>query len=173
MFLVEDAVDIRYIKENLNDLWAGTIFEGYRYLDNKQKGEFGERYVERGMKKNHDIQPSKYNNAGHDRIIDKIPTEIKFSLAHSDHKKGIIKDNCWTMNHVAEGKDWERLIFVGINSDPKNPVIKWMTKNDFISLKSKYFNPQQGGNSADNDDWMTASRKLFELTKEMRDISEW
>jgi hypothetical protein len=172
--MFEEMVDQKYIAENLNDFWVETPFQGYKFLDNKQKGEFGERFVERYMKSlNHSVKPAISSTAGHDRIINNIHTEIKFSLAHTDSKKKVIKDNCWTMNHVAVGKDWERLIFVGINSNIKTSIIKWFCKDDFIRLKDTYFKPQQGGIKGGNDDYISASKRLYQLTQEMRDISTW
>ena len=36
---------VNFISSNLYDPWVGTPFQGYRYLDNKQKGNYGELFT--------------------------------------------------------------------------------------------------------------------------------
>ena len=98
-------------------------------------------------------------NTGHDRVIDGYKTEMKFSLA----SKGI-KDS-FTMNHVSICKDWERLIFTGINVDGNNRMY-WMDKKDFINninSDKRIFNYQQGGKKGENDDYMIMGTNVMKL----------
>lgn len=167
-----------FIKANLYDPWVGTPFEGYRYMDNKQKGALGEMYVSLLFKAaGHKVDFARTSTAGHDRVIDGIQTEIKFSLAHTNNKKQTLKNDCFTMNHVAVGKDWERLIFLAINGDPNKVRAMYMTKEDFkIALNTgKYFSHQQGGKKSDNDDYMIASAKIIKLMNSgfMKELKEW
>jgi hypothetical protein len=167
-----------FIQENLYDPWVGTPFEGYRYMDNKQKGELGERFVSLIFRKcGYDVGFAHTSTAGYDRVINGIRTEIKFSLSHTNNKKRLLKEDCFTMNHVAVGKNWERLILLAINGDPNKVRAMYMTKEDFKQALATgdYFNHQQGGNSSDNDDYMIASTKIINLMKSrfMKELKEW
>ena len=71
-----------YIEQNLADPWKGTPFEGYVYMSPKQKGEFGERFTTKYLEHlGHKVKRAKTSTAGHDRVVDNLLTEIKFSLA--------------------------------------------------------------------------------------------
>jgi hypothetical protein len=152
-----------YIKERLYDPWVGTVLEGYRYMDNKQKGGLGELFVEKLMERLGHVVEKPVNTA-HDRIINGIKTEIKFSVAHTDHKKKEIKEDCFTLNHVSEEKDWERLVFAGMNPDLTMWCV-YFTKEQFKEMLAtgEYFSAQQGGKKLDNDDYLIASTKLKKL----------
>jgi hypothetical protein len=139
-----------YIKQKNVDPWIGTKYEGYTFLSPKQKGEFGEMFVEKFMSsKGSKVSPKL--NSGHDRIIDNHKTEIKFSVC-SKNKNGP-REDYFFMNHVSIGKDWSRLIFVGINYNENNSRIIWFTKEDFISGIKDLFDKQQGGKKMNNDDY--------------------
>lgn len=167
-----------YIKNNLYDPWIGSPFEGYRYMGNKQKGELGERLVTLIMEKaGYNVEFAHTSTAGYDRILNGIKTEIKFSVAHTDTKKRSIKKDCFTMNHVAVGKDWDRLIFIGVNENPNEFKAVYMTKEMFENcLKTdNHFNHQQGGKNSKNDDYMVTEKKLRELIQSeyVKELSEW
>ena len=100
----------------VNENWGKCpVFHSYHKLSNKHKGSNGEYVVERLMKRlGHTVEPP--TNTGHDRIVNCIKTEIKFSLAVSE-KDRIVKDK-FIINHVSKDKDWSRLLFCGINPDP-------------------------------------------------------
>ena len=165
-----------YIDSNLQDPWKGTNFEGYVYLSPKQKGELGERFVSQLMNNlGHKVERAVTSTAGHDRVIGKILTEIKFALATRDKKGGVIVDK-FIINHVSVGKDWERLIFCGINPDEKDARIVFITKEDFEAhLKSDkcYFNVQQGGKSVGNDDYICTNVAALLECDFVKDIAEW
>ena len=173
------------LKDLLNkkpDPWVGTPYEGYVYINNKIKGKYGELFIEKLMvSHSHTVKPK--NDAGHDRIIDGIPTEIKFSLAMQDSKNPTqtIKDQ-FIFNHIAKNKPWDRCILVGVNYNC-DPIIKWFTKKDFLSLvdsgplfdQCNFFQRQQSGNKGSNDDWMLTSNKWNTFLQQpwVKDITEW
>ena len=165
-----------YIDSNVQDPWEDTPFKGYVFMSPKQKGEFGERFVSCYMlHEDHPVKRAKTSTAGHDRIISSILTEIKFSLA-TRNKKGGVKKDSFIINHVSRDKDWERLIFFGINMDEKDGRFAWFTKEDFIKhLESDdcLFAHQQGGKSIENDDYICT--KVSELLAQdwVKDIGEW
>jgi len=138
------------------DPWAGTLFENYVFLNNVQKGNFGEEVVSAYFEKILGIRVNPRENAGHDCIIGNKKVEIKFSLAQQLPNNGnMTKHNQFMMNHVSVGKDWDRLVFFGINMNNEN-VYFWFTKEDFTNRyrELKLFSPQQGGKKVDNDDLM-------------------
>lgn len=170
----KNKIHTSFLEENCIDLWKETCFEGYSLLNNKQKGKYGENIVTDimrilGYNVKHSI------NTGHDRIIENIKTEIKFSLSQTNQKKGIILDNVFVMNHVAVSKDWERLIFVGINFKTDHKMF-WFSKDVFEKhLVKNYFSAQQGGKKGGNDDFICSSQKLIELSNSsyVRKLNEW
>jgi hypothetical protein len=156
-----------FISKETHDPWDNTPFQGYVHMDPKQKGHFGELYVELiANKKGFIVERAPTTTAGHDRVINNIRTEIKFSLAQKDKKNNCIKDNTFIINHIAENKDWERLIFVGINSNISDSILIWFTKEDFQEhLKSEkcYIKRQQGGKNGGNDDYICGGKNLISL----------
>jgi len=174
--IFEDGTLQEYVQNNLKDPWKGTPFEGYVFLSPKQKGEFGERFVSKLMTiSGCDVKRAKTSTAGHDRVIDEILTEIKFALATRDKKGGVCVDK-FIINHVSVGKDWQRLIFCGINPDEKDVRIVFITKEDFEAhLKSDacYFNVQQGGKSVGNDDYICTNVAALLKCDFVKDIAEW
>ena len=165
-----------YIQQNTSDPWTGTNFEGYVYMSPKQKGEFGERFVSEYFKlAGSTVKRAKTSTAGHDRVIDEILTEIKFSLATRD-KKGSTKTDSFIINHVSRDKDWERLVFFGINSDESQARLFFFTKADFLAhlgSDSCLFAHQQGGKSIENDDYICT--KVAQLIEQdwVQPITAW
>ena len=155
--IVDDELR-EYINSNIADPFSETEFKGYTHMNPKQKGMFGELYVSKLMiQNNHSVEAP--TNTGHDRIIDGHKTELKFSLA----SKGV--PDCFTINHISICKDWDRLIFTGINVDGNNRMY-WMDKTDFISninSDNRIFNYQQGGKTGKNDDYMIMGRNVMRL----------
>jgi hypothetical protein len=190
-----------YIYASLHNNWGGTHFEFYPHMDPKQKGHFGEKYVEGFME---EVMGSNIENpegTGHDRIIDGYKTEIKFSVANSiKTKEGekLIQPDAFTFNHIAVEKDWERFIFFGINprSDQPNqrltdknrtsspPIIRayFMEKKDFSiyiqndSDNRHPFRRQQGGEKGNNDDYIVPGiSKFYQLIDLpfVKEITKW
>lgn len=162
-----------FIKDRLNDPWEGTEYQGYVYLTPKQKGEYGELFVETLMTEMLcDVQPAEKSTSGYDRCIDGIKTEIKFSLA--GRKNNQIVDNQFIINHVSVGKDWERLIFCGVNKE--HLVALYFTKDAFkqeLSRSDSVFHHQQGGKNVANDDYMCTDVTTFMKRPYVKQITEW
>ena len=136
-----------YLNSLANNPWEGTIMEGYYALNPASKGSKGESVVEEILKSlGHTVKPRK--NAGHDRIVNGVKTEIKFALA--------VERNCdyrCMFNHIGMEKDWDEIILCCVNGDLDIKMVSF-TKEDFpIDLCSR----QQGGNSSSNDDFMCNS----------------
>ena len=86
------------------------------------------------------------------------------------------------MNHVAQHKNWDRLVFVGINYSIDKSIGKFMEKTTFDDLLHNnkqifdmYFSIQQGGKNSNNDDYISSGKKLENLlnSEYMKDLSQW
>lgn len=165
-----------YINKNVQDPWIATPFQSYVFMSPKQKGEFGERFVSKYFEARcSEVKRAKTSTAGHDRLIDGIMTEIKFSLATRD-KKGGVKEDQFIINHVSKDKDWERLVFFGINPTEEECRFFWFTKDDFIQhLKSDecVFAPQQGGKSIGNDDYICTKIDKLKSMSFVKSLDQW
>ena len=166
-----------YIEQNLEDPWQRTPFEGYVFMSPKQKGEFGERFTSNYL--THlgcNVKRAKTSTAGHDRVVDDILTEIKFSLAIRNRSKGGVIFDKFIINHVSSGKDWERLVFVGINENEEDLRVIWFTKEDFnnhIASSNSLFKVQQGGKGVGNDDYICTNVKNLLECEWVKSISVW
>jgi hypothetical protein len=179
---------------NPNKLWEDDpLFKDYHAISTKQKGMAGEYYVSGFM--NHKGHMTKGPiSSDHDMIIDGYKTEVKFSLAHTKKQKGDKKIgyDCFIINHVATKKDFERLLFMGINPlescdrvNYKNSLalersrrrLLWFTKKDFVkymnSGKNNVFNHQQTGKKGKNDDYMVTNIKAFANLDFVKGYDEW
>ena len=158
-----------YIECNISDPWEDTPYEGYVHMNPKQKGEYGERFVQKICEKmDLNVERAPTSTNGYDRIINGIKTEIKFSLAQKDKKNDSIKSNTFMINHVSEKKDWERLIFLGINPNNTEPLLFWLSKDDFqkhIISEVCCFSRQQGGKDGENDDYMCSAAKVMKFSE--------
>lgn len=133
--------------------WSGTILEDYYALNPASKGSRGESIVSEILKThNCDVQPRL--NAGHDRIVNGVKTEIKFALA--------VERNCdfkCIFNHIGMEKDWEEIILCCVNGDLEVKMVSFTKENFPIELCSR----QQGGKFSANDDYMSSDgRSLLE-----------
>ena len=166
-----------YIEQNLEDPWQRTPFEGYVFMSPKQKGEFGERFTSKYL--THlgcNVKRAKTSTAGHDRVVDDILTEIKFSLAIRNRSKGGVIFDKFIINHVSSGKDWERLVFVGVNENEEDLRVIWFTKEDFnnhIASSNSLFKVQQGGKGVGNDDYICTNVKNLLECEWVKNISVW
>ncbi len=171
--LFTDGTLGNYLKKNLNDPWEDTNFEGYIFLIPTQKGNFGEKLISSYMDMRGSVVQNR-TNRGHDRVIDGFKTELKFGLCTRD-KSGNLSEKTFTINHISKDKDWDRLIFFGVNFDDTYCV--WFKKEDFveyIETDGRYFRVQQGGESGENDDYIYAGdiSNLINLPF-VKDIDEW
>jgi len=172
--LIENSGLRDYIDANAQDPWHDTMFRGYVFMSPKQKGEFGERFVSHYMKEEQClVERAATSTAGHDRVIDGILTEIKFSLA-TRNKKGGVKKDSFIINHISRDKDWERLIFFGINPDEEDARLVWFSKEDFIAnLDSGLFAHQQGGGKIGNDDYICTKVAALLAEPWVKSVDEW
>ena len=164
--LLETAERLLPYLESINvNYWEDTQFKLYRTASNTGKGAYGERFVTDLLTaKGYNV--SKPSNTGHDRIVNGLKLEIKFSLSMTNHKKGLVEDNSFMMNHLSTDKDFDVLYFLGINRDFSTVEIL-LTKESFKEIMNtpnqQYFNPQQGGKKGKNNDWMCTGKKLMKL----------
>jgi hypothetical protein len=151
--IFEDTLSSPDIEQTIKDLsnrkniWKGTKLENYHTWANTQQGSFGEKYVSRIFLSNgHCV--AKRENPDHDRIINGIKTEIKFSIQKD-------KPFDFVFNHISVGKDWNRIVFCGLNLKMETSVLLWLTKEDFITMvETLKINRAQGGNKMKNDDFI-------------------
>lgn len=171
----------KYIQQKTQDPWVGTPFERYVLMQSKPKGEFGERFVSKYFElKGSEVKRAKTSTDGHDRVIDGFRTEIKFSLANREEKKGIahIKKDQFMINHLAKGKDWDRVVIFAINPIWEESHLIWFSKEDFVNNVDKPDCPivkQQGGKPADNDDYFLTGTNITKLVEcdWVKSIEEW
>jgi hypothetical protein len=167
------------ILNRINNNWANDpIFENYHKLGNKQKGVLGEYFVENYMKTLKGSTVNNPTNTGHDRIIDGHKTEIKFSLANST--RDMININKFMINHVSIGKDWDRLVFCGINPldcDADRVRMYYFSKEDFQDYMENTFEPifrhQQAGAKGGNDDYICVKFDEFVNLPFTKEINLW
>ena len=149
-----------------NNPWEGSPFEKYYQTGAKQKGALGELIIASFLE-NEGMRIEKPKNQGHDRIINDWRIEIKFSCASKRNK-----DFLFTFNHISFCKDWERIIFCGINGDLEAKIV-WLSKEDIKKLLDEgILKHQQAGQENNLDDYCimgTNSKKLLfhSLAKEM------
>ena len=167
-----------FLRSNI-DPWKGTPYEGYVYIDPKQKGSFGEMIVADFLAKcGHTVLPR--TNTGHDRTVDGIKVENKFIIANRIN--GLVQPNCFMFNHFSIDKDWERAILMGVNPDSAHIV--WFTRDDLathlLEPKTKRFIRRgQGGENGNNDDWLYDSKtkkkawSLFINLPWVKSLEEW
>jgi hypothetical protein len=172
---------------NDRDHWAGTVLEGYRRLDAKQKGAVGERITDAMLAQlGHTI--TSRTSPGHDSIVGGIKTEYKFSAACKDPRYNYLRQDRAMINHLSRDKDWERCVFTVINIsedklervDPSQivPQLFWFTKEDFEDSiaagtgRGNAFSAQQGGEKIGNDDYISNLKRLKE-NGILRPMSEW
>lgn len=143
------------VHQKCPDPWRGTVYANLRNLSNKKKGEFGEI-----LATNHAIQKGFTvvgvpPDIGHDRIFNGLRTEIKFSQAIQVRLAAgkVHRDNNFVINHLGMDKDWERFVFIGLNTD-STFVIMQFTRENAGGVLEDYFRPQQGGSDGNNDDFM-------------------
>jgi len=168
-----------YIYDNTFDPWDHTPFKGYVYLGSKKQGAFGERFIASSLSTIYNLDVVKAVNSGHDRIVNCIKAEFKFTLASRDCGKRKINPDGFSINHVAIQKDWERLIVCAVNPEGYDSHLIYITKEDFIAemqLAEPIFKSQQGGDSSNNDDYFIKSIsgcKTFFDRPYIKSINTW
>lgn len=176
-YIFKDGTLKQYIQENSFDYWTGTEFEGYTALSSPNKGVFGEMFVQKFMEQRGSSVMER-ENKGHDRIIDGYKTEIKFSLGANSKLKKSQRENVYRINHLSTRKDYERVIFFGINRDFKKSIFIWWDSFDFNSYvenSTGIFSHQQGGKKQKIDDYMFAGDNIDTLLNLdfVKNIDDW
>lgn len=133
--------------------WENTVMEGYYNVNNRQKGVRGEEIVEELLKQL-GYEVKRRTNEGHDRIVNGIKTEIKFSAA-TDRNYNYE----FTFNHIGLHKDWDEVIFCGVNGDLTVRMVRFNRE----TFPFEFFNVQQGGKNGGNDDHMCAGKRSTAL----------
>ena len=144
---------VNYLEGLAYNPWNGTILEGYYALNPASKGSKGERAVEEILKElGYSVKPRK--NAGHDRIINGVKTEIKFALA-------VNRNNNFQciFNHIGMEKDWDEIILCCVNGDMEIRMVSFTKDNLPLELCSH----QQGGRNGSNDDFMCNATNSYDL----------
>lgn len=135
--------------------WAGTILNDFYLLNPKAKGVKGEKIAEAILTNlGYVVEKTHINNGPFDRFVNGKKTEIKFSLASQRNY-----DWRFTFNHIGFDKDWEQIIFVGINGDLDIHIVKYNKDEIPMNLLSR----QQGGKNGNNDDFMSSGVKSKRL----------
>lgn len=162
--------------KNIVDPWINTPFEGYVRLSIHSKGKFGESFINKYME-SRGAKVKKRSGVGHDSVIDGYKVEEKFSLANSNPTTQKLIGDSFFLNHISKEKDWERLIFVGINPTIEESRIFWITKEDFIESfndPNPIFTSQQGGQKIQNDDYKLSGSFVRLLnSRYVRPIDQW
>ncbi len=158
-----DVIYAAYNRCDLNNYWAGTPYEIYYTVGAKTKGAVGEAIV-RCFLESHGKTVKYRKNPGHDMIVEGIKTEVKFSLASKRNT------SCeFTFNHIGIEKDWERIIFCGINGDLEEKIC-WFSKDELINIlnNTEIFRIQEG-----DDDFFSMGKKTAELLNRGHSMEEW
>jgi len=160
---INNVISEEWIIKNTEYLekWKHTRFPYYPLLKTTVKGKLGEILVTEYMR-NNGFKVSGRKNTGHDRIIDDIKTEIKISIRLKTE---------FICNHISLDKDWERLIFLGINAETDEYFPYFITKDNFRNNIGQ-FNHQQGGITVKNDDYMLLTKPPNVLSF-FQKINEW
>lgn len=145
-------------RKNNGPLWENTPYEKYEKAAAKTKGCYGELIVSNFISSIYNLIVEKADNPGHDRKVNNKKTEIKFSCA-TDRNFNFE----FMFNHVGFEKDWERIIFCGVNGDLEEKIV-WFTKEDLLKTKEEgFWAHQQGGKKSENDDWMCTGNNSTKL----------
>ena len=162
----EDVIYKAYDDCDLNNYWAKTPYETYYTIGAKSKGTVGETIVKNYLD-DEGFAVGKRTTAGHDAIVNNIKTEIKFSLAS---KRNI--NNEFTFNHIGVNKDWERIVFCGINGDLEERIV-WFTNKEIqkiLAEKDSCFRIQEGA-----DDFFSMGKNSTKLLNHpfAKTMQEW
>ena len=166
-----------FILDNIHDPWSDIKHDaqGYKALGAKQKGLYGEIYARILLEESNKVV-AKGTNYGHDYIVDGHKTEVKFSVTQTDNiTKDIIIDT-FMMNHIGQEKDWDRLLFIGINPCLSDRRVFWFTKSDVEKcIELGYLKRQSSGEDGDNDDYMTGGKSLLKMirSKYAHTLDQW
>ena len=159
---VEIAKIPDYIAERNTDPFKNTPLLGLGNLGSGGVGAVGEQIVEEIMRqRGHAVTPRV--NQDHDRIIDGIKTEIKFTISQQSQ----------SIMNIARWKDWERMIILAIKT-AYDFKIKWMYKTQFEEcLDNGFFFKLKKG--VGKDKWRCGKQELEKLfaSEYTQHMDEW
>ena len=158
------------------DAWRKSKFYAWQSQGNKQKGITGENMIAEYLTDAGYINDKQGGgSASYDLCFNGVKIEVKTSFAMKD--KGTIVADKFKWQHVGIDKDFDYIVFLGINAeqdlmkvrrgwreDIEEVNILWFSKKDiekFISEGSMTI--QQGGASSDNDDYWTSANFFKEI----------
>ena len=145
--------------EKKDAFWKGSIFKSIVNSSPKSKGAFGENLGSEICNKQYNLRVEKRTNAGHDRIIEGVRTEIKLSFCWDE------TPGKWVFQQIRPDDDYERVIFIGINPDEVR--IWWATKADATTCSI----PQHGG--AEGNDTRWASITAEQIPSQFKNMENW
>ena len=176
--LDEIAPDLRGLSKNIRNPWVGTPVEDYVYLVSGQRENLARSSLKTMTHLGYTVEERHNGDPGHDRIIDGKKIEIKFSIANKVN--GVPRKDRYLINHISLSKDWDRLVFFGINPVYEESRFLFFDKEDFKNniqnLKDKkIISHQQSGNRGGNDDYVVQKTKVPRLHSQpwVYDIHDW
>ena len=151
------------IAEKTADPYAGTLFEGWVYMHQLNRGLLGEEIVKTLLM----AQGRTVSKPGHtrfDAIVDEHAVEIKTAISVQGK---------WNINHIRTTGEWDRLILLLIDTDASVSAC-WLTKAEVLrAIELGHFHRQSGGRAGNNDDWKcsNAARMIEEVPA--HGLTEW
>ena len=164
--LINEFLDT--IVVDTTDGWETSKFNAWQKQGNKAKGTTGENYIKYFLDTQGYLNVVKVGGCrDHDLKSDSQNIEVKTSFAMKNDGK-IIHDS-WKFQHIGFHKDWEYIVFIGINpplsmgrvrrgwrDNPKDFNVAWFTREQLENFRNEeLLTPQQGGKKGENDDWWT------------------
>jgi len=149
--------------------WDGSRFIAWQKQSNGAKGTRAERFVKEYLEdKGYENDHKGGGNLSFDLQFNKCKIEVKVAFAGSSD--GTITADKFTWNHIGMHKDWDCVVFIGINpptgeghirqrngwrEDPEEFIMFWVNREQISKfIDQGYFSIQQGGGESGNDDWM-------------------
>lgn len=139
--------------------WDDTPAEELYIMTPKRRGKGGEHFVTKLLESEigADGKPlykvEAPTDPGHDRIVNKILTEIKFSLASKRNTEW----QC-VFNHIGYEKSWEEILFCCLNGDGRFRMVRYKKSELRGTEAGEKLKHQQGGNKSKNDDYMISGK---------------
>lgn len=151
------------ITEKTADPYAGTLFEGWVYMHQLNRGLLGEEIV-KALLMTQGCIVSKPGHTRFDAIVDGHAVEIKTAISVQGK---------WNINHIRTTGEWDRLVLLLIDADASVSAC-WLTKAEVLrAIELGHFHRQSGGQAGNNDDWKcsNAARMIKEVPA--HDLTEW
>jgi len=153
---------------NTTGSWKNSKFFDWQQAGNKAKGTTGENFIKHLLDtQGYSDVVSVGGSADHDLKFDSQNIEVKLSFANRDESGEIVHDK-FTWNHIGFLKNWEHIVFIGLNpplsegrvrgnwrDNSEELNVMWFTREQLEKLCDEgLIARQQGGKKGNNDDWM-------------------